>query len=135
MKTWIQPAAIVEKFVANEYVAACWSVSCQVPYESDRGWDPFKPGDTGNLHRKDHCGAEDGFEVITDENGNATDLIHVKAGSTNNTISLKTNIYWDESFTSERDISTVTPGETIYFTTVNGGRTWYHHGEVKANHS
>ena len=30
-KTWVRPLAEVEKFVANEYVAACWKIKCNVP--------------------------------------------------------------------------------------------------------
>lgn len=30
-KIWTKPVAIVEKFAANEYVAACWKINCNVP--------------------------------------------------------------------------------------------------------
>lgn len=30
-KEWIQPRAIGEEFVPNEYVAACWKIKCNVP--------------------------------------------------------------------------------------------------------
>lgn len=137
MKTWEKPQATVEHFLANEYVAACWSVSCDVPYETDRGYDPIVTNNTSNLHQKKYCGAEDAFEVVTDEEGNPKELIEIskRAGSTGGTKSLGTVIYEDAAFSIKKDISTVQPGQLIYFTTSNGGRTWYHHGTVRANHS
>ncbi len=137
MKKWKKPEAKIELFEANEVIAACWSVSCAIPAESGgtQGFDPFKQGDTGNLHRADHCGAADGFTFEFDENGTPTKLVHVKAGSTNNKTPLGCKIYTDSSFTVERPVSTVQAGELIYFTTVNG-RTWHHHGTVQSgNHS
>ena len=139
MKTWTQPRAEVEKFVPNEYVAACWEVHCLVPYEVEGGYDAFNPGDTQNLHRAEHCGAEDGFVVETDDNGTPTGLYHVKAGSTNNTRDLPCTVYTDSTYTTPRDVSSIQQGETIYFTTVNG-RTWHHYGTVgytgsSVNHS
>lgn len=29
---WIKPLAVAQQFVANEYVAACWKIKCNVPY-------------------------------------------------------------------------------------------------------
>lgn len=31
-KTWEEPRILVQEFVANEYVAACWKIKCNVPY-------------------------------------------------------------------------------------------------------
>ncbi len=124
-----------KSFVANEYVAACWSVSCHVPYESDKGYDPIVKNDINNLHRKEFCGAPDAFKIETDSAGNPKELIEIKVGSTNGKKPLGTVIYSDPEFKIQKNISDVKVGETIYFTTKNG-RTWYHHGEVKAtNHS
>lgn len=30
-KVWKQPSTTVQKFVPNEYVAACWRINCNVP--------------------------------------------------------------------------------------------------------
>ena len=137
MKKWTQPLAKVEKFEANEYVAACWTVSCSIPAEDPNGYDPFRIGDTGNLHRAQYCGAADAFVVNVDDNGIPYGLTEIKAGSTGGKRALGSTIYTDGSFTSVRDISTVQIGETIYFATSNGGRTWHHHGTVVSseNHS
>lgn len=138
MKNWKKPEARIEVFEANDVIAACWSINCAIPAESGgvKGYDPFKPGDEGNLHRAEHCGSADGFAFVFDESGTVPKgLLHIKAGSTNNKTALPCTIYTDESFTVVRDISTVQAGELIYFTTVNG-RTWHHHGTVQAgNHS
>lgn len=141
---WEQPLATVEYFMANEYVAACWKVRCEVPYEGpmyndNAAYDPIVENDINNLHRKDFCGADDAFEVVTDEQENPKELIEIakRAGSTGGTKSLGTEIYEDAAFSVKKSITTVQPGQTIYFTTSNGGRTWYHHGTVSGsgNHS
>ena len=31
-KEYVQPIIEEEKFVANEYIAACWSIACNFPY-------------------------------------------------------------------------------------------------------
>ena len=98
MKQWIQPLATVEKFIANEYVAACWTVSCEVPYETDKGYDPIVGEDMNNLHQKQFCGAEDAFKVETDKQGNPIELIEVKAGSTGGKRSLGTVIYDENAY-------------------------------------
>ena len=42
-KGWVTPKAMVEEFEANEYVAVCWGVECDVNwanrYEMDNGGD------------------------------------------------------------------------------------------------
>ena len=137
MKTWVQPLAIVDKFVANEYVAACWTVSCQVPYEN-QGYDPFAPGNTNLLHRPDNCGATDGFTVFTNENNVAYKLVQGKAGGSSRTADLSGNIYSDPEFTKKiDDISSVQIGQTIYIRSQNGNKKWHHHGVVSTgtNHS
>lgn len=30
-KAWVQPRAVGQTFVPNEYVAACWKINCNVP--------------------------------------------------------------------------------------------------------
>lgn len=31
-KVWSRPLTVVQNFEANEYVAACWKIKCNVPY-------------------------------------------------------------------------------------------------------
>ena len=137
MKKWTQPLATVEKFVANEYVAACWAISCQVPYENESGFDPFADGNKNLLHRKDHCGAANGFTVFTDENNVPYKLVHNKAGGSSQTADLSGSIFEDAGFSVPKDIKSVQIGETIYIRTQNGNNKWHHHGVVRAdsNHS
>ena len=35
MKSWVKPVTEVQKFEANEYVAACWGVGCDVSWSND----------------------------------------------------------------------------------------------------
>ena len=30
-KEWVRPRAIIQEFVPNEYIAACWKINCNVP--------------------------------------------------------------------------------------------------------
>lgn len=31
-RAYVRPTMVGERFVANEYVAACWKIECNVPY-------------------------------------------------------------------------------------------------------
>lgn len=49
-KEWIEPEIMVQQFVANEYVAACWKINCNVPlgygYIDNNGNSKYDSGDT-----------------------------------------------------------------------------------------
>ena len=54
-KIWTRPMAQVEQFMANEYVAACWKIKCNVPsgtgyYETNgrAGYQEGGRGQTGD---------------------------------------------------------------------------------------
>ena len=132
MKTWEKPLATVEKFVANEYVAACWSVACDRPYvtdpeqisESGTVYDERKTFNKWTTHNKDKCGNSANYRIKMDENGTPTQLIEISPD------------YGELPCVLEgADVSTVKPGDYIYWTSSYGGNTWYHHGTVEANHS
>lgn len=54
-KGWVTPKAMVEEFEANEYVAACWGVACDVKWANEFEW---VQGDyaSGVTHDTAHCG-------------------------------------------------------------------------------
>lgn len=48
-RAYVRPTMVGERFVANEYVAACWKIECNVPtgygYIDNNGNGQFDPGD------------------------------------------------------------------------------------------
>lgn len=123
-KSWIQPMATVEKFVANEYVAACWTVVCDST-ETERA---------GVSHRKQYCGADGHYQIELDANGTPISMTEIK---TDNLGDLPCTLYTDGTYKTVRNVSDVKSGEYIYWTTSKGDRTWHHHGPVNgtSNHS
>ena len=129
-RTYETPTACAEEFMANEYVAACWGVECNTNwanrYERQHGY-----WDNGNVsHTSDHCGNSSN-QVIFDDNGDNIGDRMVETG-TDGLGNLACTIYNDQNYSSVRDVSTVQIGETIYWTTSSGNRTWHHCGTVTA---
>lgn len=128
-KRWETPMAMVEEFEANEYVAACWGVGCDVSWSNDyERWE----GDyhNGVTHASDHCGNSSNQVIRTDDSGNPLRMVET---GTDGLGDLDCNIFWDENYTKPRNVSTVAINDTIYWTTVaEDGRTWNHKGTVFA---
>ena len=130
-KTWETPKVLVEEFEENEYVAACWGVKCNVDwangYEKEHGEDYWN----GVTHDSAHCGNSSN-QVIFDDDGNGTGDRMIETG-TDGLGDLACTIYWDEYYSQKRLVSTVKPGDIIYWTTCAAdGRTWNHKGTVFA---
>ena len=132
MKTWKKPEAKLEIFQANEVIAACYNLQCLVPYDN-AGKDPANPNNSNNKHTKDHCGAADGTELITNENNEITYIYHGKHGGSNGACA----VFEDESYSTPK--TKVTAGEMVYWITTNdqGTMSWRHHGTavLTGNHS
>lgn len=127
-KRWETPKAMVEEFEANEYVAACWGVKCDVGWSNDYEWmqGDYKNGVT---HALDHCGNSSN-QVIFDDNADGIADRMIETG-TDGLGDLICTIYEDENYSQIRDVSTVKIGNTIYWTTTaDDGRTWNHKGTV-----
>lgn len=129
MKTkWITPRTKIEAFIPDEYVAACWGVSCNWSasnqYEQDNHfWD------NGNVsHAANHCGLSSN-QVIYDDNedGIADRMIETGTDGLGN---LTCTIFYDPNYKNRRDISTVKVHDYIYWETTSGSRTWHHQGTV-----
>ncbi len=131
MNTWTMPRAVVEKFVANEYIAACWTLRCEVMGSSASVADKFNDKET---HRLAFCGQEDHYAIHLDDNGTPTDMIEIR---TDNLGDLPCQVYTDDSYSAVRAIADVSEGEYIYWTTTSGSRVWHHAGTVSgtSNHS
>lgn len=138
-KGWVTPKAMVEEFEANEYVAACWGVACDVEWANRFEWGQ---GDYnhGVTHDSDHCGNPRN-QVIYDYNSDGIADAMIEEG-TDGLGDLRCEIFGDPSYSSPLNISDVKSGMRIYWTTSSSdGRTWNHRGEVfneypgRPNHS
>ena len=127
-KTWAFPLVCVQQFEANEYVAACWGVGCSVS-EANSIEQSLHNYDPNNLyHGADHCGLS-GNQVIYDDNNDGTADRMVEVG-TDGLGTLNCTIYTDSSYSAPMDVSSVQTGQTIYWTTSAGNKTWHHVGTV-----
>ena len=128
---WKNPSIQVQEFEPNEYVAVCWGVACDVSWANDYE-QRYGFWDGGNVsHASDHCGNSSN-QVIYDRNNDGVGEAMVETG-TDGLGTLNCTIYWDANYTSQRDVSTVKVGNTIYWTTsADDGRTWNHMGKVFA---
>lgn len=131
MRRWVKPRTEVQKFEANEYVAACWGVGCDVNWSNQYEQEHDRDFWNGVTHDEAHCGNSSN-QVIFDDNNNGTADRMIETG-TDGLGNLNCIIYTDGSYNTIRDVSTVKIGETIYWTTTAAdGRTWNHKGTVFA---
>lgn len=123
-KTWEAPRIEVQEFEANEYVAACWGVACEL-----KGWHEING--SRQEHRPDACGNPDNQYVVSNAAGIPAamkELHHTVVGDM--TFELNCTRYTDESYTVTKDYSDVAPDTTMYWTTRYLGVTYYHKGKV-----
>lgn len=127
-KTWAFPLVCVQQFEANEYVAACWGVGCNTAEANriEKNLGIYQPGVLD--HSSDHCGLS-GNQVIYDDNNDGTADRMVEVG-TDGLGTLNCTIYTDSSYSAPMDVSSVQTGQTIYWTTSAGNKTWHHVGTV-----
>ena len=128
MREYVTPRMTGETFAANEYIAACWGVQCDVDWANKyERWQ----GDYGNgvTHDAAHCGNSSNQVIFDDDGDNIGDRM-IETG-TDGLGNLTCTIYWDPNYIRRRDIKTVNIGDTIYWTTTaSDGRTWNHMGTV-----
>ena len=120
-KEYVGPRMVGEKFVANEYVAACWGVGCDTSaaeiIEKELKNSPF------NGHRSNQCGKSSHQYIVTNSAGAAE---RMEERGNDYFPTLQCTLYTDATYQDEMDIAEVDPGETIYWVT-KGGRYTYHH--------
>lgn len=123
-KVWKQPMAVVQKFVANEYVAACWSVKC-----TKTGVDA-----ANGLHRKEFCGDDSHYQIMLDDNSTPVSMTETQTDGLGD---LACTLYTDSSYSTPKNISEVKYNETLYWTTQYGSQKWLHTGTTTgtSNHS
>lgn len=143
-KTWVMPMTLVQKFEANESVAAtnCWAVGCDTVAANaleKSSFPQYAPSDPAHWfpyyseHGADSCGVST-HQFVRDIDGNGTPdkMYELKNGQ-----ELECSVFTDPSYTNPITVSSIKPGQTIYWTTVMdvGGllkrQTWHHQGKVE----
>lgn len=132
-KTWVKPMTVVQKFEANESVAAdtqCWNVSCQRPWINPpgpllTGWYGSPWGTPINFHDADVCGKLSN-QVLRDTDGDgAVDQMLEYGNGTK-----ECTLYTDENYSEVMSPSKVDPdsGNTIYWVNKKDTITFFHKG-------
>ena len=130
---WEEPRIEVQQFMPNEYVAACWGVSCAVEAANtvEEHWilnNGESNYENGQTHDAAHCGMQTNQWVI-DDDGNGTVDRMIETG-TDGLGDLTCTLYTGPDYRSVASFSDVTTKSYIYWTTTSGNRTWHHQGRV-----
>lgn len=137
LEKWETPRVTIQEFEPNEYVAACWAIACKYGIQGgEAGINnnnlPFwlhEKSDATHTLRSDGtgCGHEDNQFITENANGSFS----VMEINTQGLGDLNTRLTTNSNYRGlSSSISGVEPGDTIYWTTSSGNRTWYHMGTV-----
>ncbi len=118
-------------FVAGDEdgsTGAWWNVGCDVMGDSDSVKDRFN----NENHRKAFCGDETHYRIDLGYDGKPVRMHEIKTDRLGDLLCI---LYTDDTYTTERDISTVKAGERIYWKTfegdnLNAARNWSHTGVI-----
>ena len=140
---WSCPVAAVEQFMPNEYISACWGISCDYGEGAgDNGRaDPINGNGVEYRHRQMANGQGCGHvssQAITDRVGSDGQFLVIEINSPTGAAELPATLYGTDATYSSAipflPLSSITNGMTIYWTTsgyVSGRRiTWHHMGQV-----
>ena len=138
-RRWETPKVMVEEFEANEYVAACYSVVCNVDAANEvekkciieeRPWwagGNLSNYDAGQTHSATACGAPGNYYVVDNNGDNKFDsMVEISSDLGR----LNCAIYTGADYGTAANWSSISSGQTIYWTTTSGDRTWHHQGVV-----
>lgn len=106
-----------------------WYVPCDVM--GDQAWVKDEISNpAGNSsdegHQKAKCGVAEN-NIIRVKDGTAYEMVAINRGGGTET---EIYLFTDDTYTEPRDVSTIVPGERIYWETRTGGRVWHHSGTV-----
>lgn len=136
MKKYMKPTMNGEMFVANEYIGACWGVSCNTSSANDIE-DTLRNDPLGG-HNPNECGRFTQQAVVLND-GVVVGMRELGTAYGN----LDCTIYTNATFTkkaSQSEIANIEIGDTIYWVTVGTYEvnpwysitsTYHHVGEVK----
>lgn len=131
-KKWEEPSVMIQEFVPNEYVAACFMLACgrgsdpSLPYGYH--WNSPEKGDVSHstLYTPQTCGDASANRVITDDGGvfQSVGEFNGEQGWLNGGL--------DEVLQMDGN-NTIGPGDVIFWHTTNSrdGRKWNHWGVVQ----
>lgn len=135
-KTYGKPALVVEQFVANGYICACYSVACLQPSYVGNNSSPGDQNTTYWLeaaygtdchYHSGSCKASSNNYITTDDNGVITG--GYEDNSEQGKLTIGANGYYDDNNGNGK----CDAGDTVYWTTYgkdgNGNnRCWNHYG-------
>lgn len=131
-KRWGTPRAVVEEFEANEYVAACYNIKCNVNAANSvemewrlNWWESNY--ENGQTHAADRCGSYGSYYVIDDNNDGVFDRMIEKSPDLGE---LSCTLYTNAKYNDQGSWNGIHSGDYIYWTTSSGNRTWHHQGSV-----
>ena len=122
-----------ECFAANEYVAACWQVACNIDGPDTHASNQGRQGVT---HRKEHCGTA--ANQVIHNNGRGYTMIEENVENQQDLPCTITTSDWGQAIALDHE---PIHGEPIYWTTTgvmgSASTTWHHRGTVEnaSNHS
>lgn len=133
-KKWEEPSVMIQEFVPNEYVAACYTLACSVgPSHTNAPygflWNSPERGDVSHSSASESgtCADASANRIITNDNG-----VIVSIGEHNNQQGwLRAEL---DEWVDVNEDGICNPGDVIYWHTVsrNGDRRWNHWGYAAA---
>lgn len=128
-RKWEEPRILVQEFIPNEYVAVCWGVACSTGAANE-----YEAGinNSAQEHRDEYCGTR-GHQWLRDRNEDGTPESMWEI-DTDGLGRLACKIYTDGTYREQGNISDVSVGDYIFWTTSSGDRwnrrVWHHQGLV-----
>lgn len=125
---WTTPRTVIEEFTPNDYIAACWEVGCECDEANE--YELIHPNEEDPVsHSWGGCGNSHNQILIDYGNDGKPDRMIERSKYLG---SLPCTIYVDGNYSSLKDISTIQPGDYIYWTTSSSlnNRVWHHQGKV-----
>lgn len=121
-KEYIKPFMVLEDFNADEYIAACWGVGCDTS-KANKIETSLKNNPVGG-HQSRYCGQFSHQHIFTDSDGTPKYMQEDDSPYGD----LYCTLYTDSTYKTELDITSVKPGDTIYWITYGTStRSVYHH--------
>lgn len=130
-KKWVAPRVEVQKFEANEYVAACWGVACDIGLANqwEKDHDNYWLG--AIKHQSDGCGLSTSQYVMDTDSDGFPDVM--KEWSEHGS-GLTCEVFTNADYNDKADLSSVKAGDKIFWTTSKVDflvkKTWHHQGTV-----
>lgn len=127
-KNYETPKVLVQEFEVDEYIAACWGVKCYTDDANNWEKDHFNYNYPDLWHDPDSCGKSSHQVLYDDDNNGSPD--RMMEVDTKGLGTLQCYLYTDDTYKTPKLYESVHSGETIYWITKAGKKTWHHQGYV-----